>query len=146
MARSRKVWILAFPLALGLKLSASPAGDGMQKGEKLMAVVDKKEFGKMPDGTVIDSYTLSNSHGASAKVITYGATLTELHVPDKQGKMADVVLGFDALVGYLGQHPYFGGTIGREPDRPGQVLARPERVSVGDQQRAEQLARRPDWV
>ena len=71
----------------------------------------------MPDGTVIDSYTLSNSQGASARVITYGATLTELHVPDKKGNMADVVLGFDNLEGYLGQHPFFGGTIGRYANR-----------------------------
>ncbi len=82
-----------------------------------MALVDKKEFGKMPDGTTIESFTLSNSQGASAKLISYGATVAELNVPDKNGKMGDVVLGFDNLTGYLGPHPHFGGAIGRYGNR-----------------------------
>ena len=77
----------------------------------------KKPLGKLPDGTEIEAYTLYNTQGASAKVITYGATLTELFMPDRHGKMGDVVLGFDDLQGYLGQHPYFGGTIGRYGNR-----------------------------
>lgn len=71
----------------------------------------------MPDGSTIESFTLSNTQGASAKVITYGASLTELHVPDKNGKLGDVVLGFDNIEGYLGPHPHFGGTIGRYGNR-----------------------------
>ncbi|MGB2623603.1 MAG: aldose epimerase family protein [Candidatus Acidiferrum sp.] len=84
---------------------------------KHSAHVVKAAFGKMPDGTEIESYTLYNTEGASAKVITYGATLAELHMPDRHGKMGDVVLGFDNLEGYLGQYPYFGGTIGRYANR-----------------------------
>jgi len=79
--------------------------------------VDKAAFGQLPDGTTIESYTLYNNKGASAKVITYGATLAELHVPDRAGTMGDVVLGFDHLEGYLGNHPHFGGTIGRYANR-----------------------------
>jgi aldose 1-epimerase len=81
------------------------------------ADVQKKEFGKMPDGTAIDVYTLTNSKGMTAKVITYGGLLTELHVPDKNGKTVDVVLGFDDLKGYLGEHPYFGANVGRVANR-----------------------------
>jgi aldose 1-epimerase len=55
--------------------------------------------------------------GAKAKVITYGASLTELHMPDSEGKLADVVLGFDKLEGYLGAHPCFGATVGRVANR-----------------------------
>ncbi len=84
---------------------------------KHSAHVVKAAFGKMPDGTEIESYTLYNTEGASAKVITYGAALAELHMPDRHGKMGDVVLGFDNLEGYLGQYPYFGGTIGRYANR-----------------------------
>ena len=76
-----------------------------------------KEFGKLPDGTVIHAYTLTNRSGAQAKVLTYGTTLAELHVADKAGKMADVVLGFDDLKGYLGDDPYFGATVGRVGNR-----------------------------
>ena len=79
--------------------------------------VGKNSFGKLPDGTEIEQYTLRNAKGAIAKVVTYGATLTELWVPDKSGKNADVVLGFDKLDGYAGEHPYFGATIGRDANR-----------------------------
>jgi aldose 1-epimerase len=79
--------------------------------------VRKSSFGKLPDGTEIEQYTLANSKGAVAKLITYGATLTELWVPDKVGRTADVVLGFDNLGGYLGDHPFFGATVGRYGNR-----------------------------
>src|SRR5260370_17383357 len=49
--------------------------------------------------------------------MTYGATLTELHVPDKDGKMGDVVLGFDNLGQYVKASPYFGATVGRVANR-----------------------------
>jgi aldose 1-epimerase len=79
--------------------------------------VEKTAFGKLPDGREIEQYTLRNAKGAVAKVITYGATLSELWIPDKAGKTADVVLGFDNLAGYLGEHPFFGATIGRYGNR-----------------------------
>ncbi len=79
--------------------------------------VEKKAFGKLPDGTEVEEYTLHSGKGAVAKIITYGATLTELWVPDKSGKNADVVLGFDNLQQYLGDHPFFGATIGRYGNR-----------------------------
>jgi aldose 1-epimerase len=81
------------------------------------ARVQKSGFGKLPDGTSIEQYTLENTKGAKAKVTTYGATLTELWMPDKTGEIADIVLGFDNLQGYLGDEPYFGGTIGRYANR-----------------------------
>jgi len=81
------------------------------------ANVDQTEFGKLPDGTAITAYTLKNAKGSWAKVITYGATLTELYVPDKSGKPGDVVLGFSDLQGYLSDHPFFGATVGRYANR-----------------------------
>jgi aldose 1-epimerase len=81
------------------------------------ATVEKSSFGKLSDGTEIEQFTLTNSKGAVLKVITYGATLTELWVPDKAGKNADVVLGFDNLASYTGEHPFFGATIGRYGNR-----------------------------
>jgi aldose 1-epimerase len=79
--------------------------------------VEKTEFGKLPDGTVVDLYTLTNKNGLSAKIITYGARVTELHVPDKSGQMGDVVLGFDNLDSYLKDNPYFGAIVGRVANR-----------------------------
>lgn len=79
--------------------------------------VEKAPFGTMPDGTAVDAYTLRNKNGLTAKVITYGALLTEMHVPDRTGRFGDVTLGFDNLEQYLAGHPYFGATIGRYANR-----------------------------
>jgi aldose 1-epimerase len=75
-------------------------------------------FGKTADGTPVELYTLKNDKGMSAKVITYGATLTELHVPDKKGQTADVVLGCDDMAGYQSDaNQFFGATTGRVCNR-----------------------------
>ena len=78
----------------------------------------KKSFGLMPNEEVVYSYELSNKKGMCLKVITYGATLTQLKVPLQNGQMVDVVLGFDTLEGYLQSFqlegsPYMGTTVGR---------------------------------
>ncbi len=83
----------------------------------MQAQVQKSTFGKMPDGTAVDLYTLANANGLSAKVSTYGAIITELHVPDGEGALGDVVLGFDNLEQYLKGHPFFGATVGRVANR-----------------------------
>jgi aldose 1-epimerase len=79
--------------------------------------IQRDPFGKLADGREVEVFTLKNRHGLMAKVMTYGAILTELHVPDRQGEFADVVLGFDNLQGYLAGHPYFGATTGRVANR-----------------------------
>jgi len=70
------------------------------------------------NGQSVESYTLTNNNGVMMKVITYGGIITELHVPDKNGTMGDVVLGFDQLENYISpeykrNNPYFGAIIGR---------------------------------
>ncbi|MFZ0308894.1 MAG: aldose epimerase family protein [Candidatus Sulfotelmatobacter sp.] len=81
------------------------------------AAVEASKFGSLEDGTAIDLYVLKNARGSSAKIITYGATLTELWVKDRSGKLGDIVLGFDNLQGYLGKHPWLGATVGRVANR-----------------------------
>jgi aldose 1-epimerase len=81
------------------------------------AAVEASKFGSLEDGTAIDLYVLKNAKGSSAKIITYGATLTELWVKDRSGKLGDIVLGFDNLQGYLGKHPWLGATVGRVANR-----------------------------
>jgi aldose 1-epimerase len=83
----------------------------------MQARVRKSSFGKLPDGTAVDLYTLANANGLIAKVATYGTIITELHVPDRRGELCDVVLGFDNLAQYLKGHPYFGCTVGRVANR-----------------------------
>jgi len=83
------------------------------------ATAERASFGKLPDGTPIEAVTLANSHGVSARIITYGATLQALVAPDRHGQKADIALGYDDLSGYV-EHPnYFGATIGRFANRIG---------------------------
>ncbi len=83
----------------------------------MTAQTRKSTFGNLPDGTAVDLYTLTNVNGLVAKITTYGTIITELHVPDRNGKVGDVVLGFDNLAQYLKGHPCFGCTVGRVANR-----------------------------
>jgi aldose 1-epimerase len=76
------------------------------------------DFGKMPDGAVIHVYTLANANKLQARITNFGGVVVSLDVPDRAGKMADVVLGFDTLAEYLaGPTQYFGALIGRYGNR-----------------------------
>ncbi len=77
----------------------------------------KTEFGTMPDSTKVNLYTLVNHSGITMKVTNYGGIITSLMVPDKNGKTADIVLGFDSLSSYIAKTPYFGALIGRYGNR-----------------------------
>ncbi len=81
------------------------------------AGVTRRDWGRTPEGKAVHLYTLVNRRGAVARIATYGALLTELHVPDRSGKLGDVVLGFDNLQQYVAGHPYFGATVGRVANR-----------------------------
>lgn len=83
----------------------------------MAAKIARSNFGKLPDGASVEQYTLTNGRGAFCKIITYGGIVTELRVPDKNGKLGDVVLGFDNLGQYLKEHPYFGAIVGRVANR-----------------------------
>ena len=74
-------------------------------------------FGKTADGQPVEVYTLTNANGMEVKAITYGCIITSLKVPDRAGKLADVVLGYDTLDGYLKDSPYFGAVVGRYGNR-----------------------------
>lgn len=118
----RKTLIAALCAAAFLTLAAckkdasAPTGAVPAKGETSMSVT-KEPFGSLTDGTPIDIFTLANKHGLEARIMTYGAILVSLRVPDRSGRLDDVVLGFDGLAGYLGGHPYFGAIIGRYGNR-----------------------------
>src|SRR5216684_5933273 len=96
--------IVAMSLAFG-----GPAGKEL--GTKKMS------FGKTKDGHAVDLYTLTNANGVVVTITNYGGTVVSLKTPDRRGKFADVVLGFDTFDGYLGNEPYFGALIGRYGNR-----------------------------
>jgi aldose 1-epimerase len=109
----------ALYFALGLLVCvAAMAAEARQKaGGKMKASVEKRDFGRTTDGVSVDLYVLTNATGSKAMVTNYGAILTELHVPDHNGKLGDVVLGFSKLEDYLAGHPFFGATVGRVTNR-----------------------------
>jgi aldose 1-epimerase len=110
-------------MAAGL-LAAFLAGCAAMSNSNSSSTITKADFGKTPDGTPVEIYTLRNSKGAEACIMTYGGIVQKLTMPDKNGEFADVVLGFDSLDGYtnpkyVGACPYFGALIGRYGNRIG---------------------------
>lgn len=100
--------VLSCGLAMGLALGAA-------------SVAHAAEASRAPAGTAngaaVETVTLSNGHGVSAKILTYGATLQSLYAPDREGRQADVLLGYDDLKGYVEVPNYFGVTVGRYANR-----------------------------
>jgi aldose 1-epimerase len=87
-------------------------------GGKPCAPVTSEPFGTAA-GKPVELYTLKNANGAAAKIMTYGGIVTSLQVPDRDGKLVDVVLGYDHLDSYVTNNPYFGALIGRYGNRIG---------------------------
>ena len=111
--------VVLFGVAVNLLgMAPSPARAAERSGEvsTSQGSLARMDFGKTPEGTPVELYVLTNGK-MTAKVMTYGAILTELSVPDRDGQPGDVVLGFDNLSSYLAGHPHFGATTGRVANR-----------------------------
>jgi aldose 1-epimerase len=96
-------------LTIGFACAAATVDTGKAK-------IEQREWGKTPDGTVVHLFTLTNGKGMTAKVTSYGAIFTELTVPDRNGKLESVVVGFDSLEQYLKGGPA-AAVIGRVANR-----------------------------
>jgi aldose 1-epimerase len=81
------------------------------------ARIAREVFGKLPDGRAVERVVLRGTDGFEARVITYGATLQSLIVPDAELRCEDIVLGYDDLAGYVGNRRFFGATVGRYANR-----------------------------
>jgi aldose 1-epimerase len=106
-------WAAASLAAWGVLAGAAPAQDAKEASR---VTITKQPFGQTAEGEAVDLYALSNG-SLTVKVMTYGGIITQVHAPGKDGKTADVVLGFDTLDGYLKGHPYFGALVGRVGNR-----------------------------
>lgn len=114
--------LLPFALLIGITLS-----QGCKNKESNTGTIDstaaptrtitKSVFGKLPDGKEVTRYTLQNKNGLEMTVINYGGIITSLKVPDKNGVLEDIVLGYDSLSHYLQDSPYFGAIVGRYGNR-----------------------------
>jgi aldose 1-epimerase len=107
----RKPPAIVLTLAILWPLAASRPANGAQPK------VHVSDFGKTSEGVSVSRYVLSNKTGVEAVVISYGATLVSLRVPDRNGQAADIVLGYDDLSGYEEGKSFFGATIGRYGNR-----------------------------
>jgi len=86
-------------------------------GKEQSMSIQRAPFGTTPDGVDIDQYTLTNSHGLTVRIISYGAIVTSVKTPDRDGRLGEGTLGFDSLDSYLAGHPYFGAIAGRVANR-----------------------------
>jgi aldose 1-epimerase len=110
----RTLSYISLILMLGMVVGCGPA----KEKEQAHAGIQRSVFGNMPEGQAIHLYTLSNLHGMQVGITNYGGRVVSIRVPDRSGTMADVVLGFDDLEGYLGGNdPYFGAIVGRYANR-----------------------------
>jgi aldose 1-epimerase len=98
-------------------LLLEPPSAFAQPKDTQMNRIEEREFGKMPDGTVVKLFTLRNEHGMVVKVMSYGAVITEVSVPDRSGTAAGVLLGADSLEAYLNGFPAPAAVIGRVANR-----------------------------
>jgi len=105
-------------LALGA-CSTKPASETSSTSNAPSPTMKKDSFGKLPDGSAVDLFTLTNAGAFSVAITNYGGRITSIKFPDKNGKVADVVLGFDTVDGYVADNPYFGALIGRYGNRIG---------------------------
>lgn len=107
--------ILALSAMLGCQSNST--NESQNKPKEMKASISKSAWGTMPDGKAIDLYTLTNKNGLEAKITNYGGIVVSLKTPDKNGKMEDIVLGFDSLDEYVKSSPYFGCIVGRYGNR-----------------------------
>jgi aldose 1-epimerase len=123
---------IAMATAMTTIAAASLLGCSKRSGEEPSASSDsstaetrttmsREPFGALPDGTAVELFTLTNSSGMEVKVTNFGGIITTLKVPDRDGKLDDITLGFDSIDGYLKGSPYFGALIGRYGNRIGKA-------------------------
>lgn len=103
-------WLLLIVLMAGC------AGNREKQQAEDKMNLKKELFGEV-EGEKVFRYTITNENGMIVKIINYGGIITHLYVPDHDGNLTDVVLGYDSLQGYLDETPYFGAIIGRYGNR-----------------------------
>ena len=105
-------------LALTLMLPMTPSTMAVASPSKRsQPAIAEAPFGVLEDGGKVSVYTLTNKNGAEVRIINYGAIVVSLKVPDRAGKLRDVVLGYDDLAGYVRDKSFLGATVGRYANR-----------------------------
>src|SRR5947209_13931717 len=118
MARSRRTTfsvLLAPPTIAALVLSGCTVAS--RSGAQGVTPSEPTPFGTLANGQGTQLFTLRNAHGVEVQFTNYGGIITSLKTPDRNGHVADIVLGYDNLAGYLANSPYFGAIVGRYANR-----------------------------
>ena len=108
---------VAFAVAVLCQVVTGASGEQARPDRSAEPGVRREPFGKTSDGTPVEIFTLTNKNGVQVRAMTFGAIITSVRVPDRNGTFADVVLGFDTLEPYTRDHPYFGAVAGRYGNR-----------------------------
>lgn len=117
------LWVLALAGLLGTTSLSSCSNTATEQDAEANTTtatameIKEEPFGSTPDGQQVQLYTLTNANGMQVQVTNFGAIVTSVLAPDKDGNMADVVLGFDNVNGYIPNDPHIGGIIGRFANR-----------------------------
>ena len=123
---SRRAVRLAAPLlaasiaAASLAACARPQADpapGARAAATGPVRVSRAPFGTLPEGRSAELFTIVNARGVEIRATNYGGIITHLLTPDRAGRLDDIVLGYDALDGYVRETPYFGAIVGRYANR-----------------------------
>jgi aldose 1-epimerase len=117
-AASAVAWLLSplGPHAAGLR-QAAPKAPSKPAAAAAKSGITSQPFGKAPGGAEVTVYTLTNAKGVEARIMNLGGIIVSLKVPDRQGALGDIVLGFDTFDDYLKEHPHFGALVGRYGNR-----------------------------
>ena len=118
-ATSMRITAATTALLIGVSACSTAPKSTTKPAAKAAGSVTTAPFGKTLDGTPVNLYTLRNTKGSEAKITEYGGIVVSLTMPDRAGKMGDVVLGYSTLDGYLTNNPYFGCLVGRYGNRIG---------------------------
>lgn len=108
-------------LALLMIAGCSSNVDRTTPKAPMKSKVTKQDYGKTAAGEPVDIYTLENANGMKVRITNWAGIIVSIETPDRDGKLGDVLHGFDSLEGFLGDHPHFGALIGRYGNRIGKA-------------------------
>lgn len=109
--------LLAAALIVATLATGSKANELLTPADGSKMSIERSDFGKTSDGVEVEKFVCTNANGLKLSMITYGAIVVSVETPDRDGKLANINLGFDSLAPYLERHPYFGSTVGRYCNR-----------------------------
>lgn len=101
----------------GCNSNPDQSGQDLSEQEVNTVEIKSEPFGTAPNGQQVQLYTLTNANGMTVKITNYGAIVTSIQIPDRDGNMGEVALGFDNIDGYVPNDPHFGGIVGRYANR-----------------------------